>query len=86
MPTLRNSILTDAANARSQLVSNPGLTVNPKLLMRRIWRLISWVALLLIYSIVILPLGLIYKLIGRDPLRRMPDPKATTYWNKRAKN
>ncbi len=32
---------------------------------------------------VITPLGLIMKLLGRDPLRLRADPNATTYWTER---
>lgn len=34
----------------------------------------------LIYLVVVTPVGLLMRLIGRRPLARKPDPSATTYW------
>ena len=42
------------------------------------------VLLATLYFGVITPLGLLMKLVGRDPLQLRPDPQATTYWNERA--
>lgn len=36
--------------------------------------------LALLYFGFITPLGLLFRLIGRDVLRRRPDPTATSYW------
>jgi hypothetical protein len=41
---------------------------------------VSHLAIGLVYYLVITPIGLAFRLIGRDPLRRAFDPKATTYW------
>lgn len=34
----------------------------------------------LFYYLVMTPIGLFVRLIGRSPLRRRPDPQAATYW------
>jgi hypothetical protein len=41
---------------------------------------VSHVALALVYYLVIAPIGLAFRIAGRDPLRRACDPKASTYW------
>lgn len=41
---------------------------------------VSEVAMLLIFLGVFLPIGLIFRLIGRDALRRKYDMSASTYW------
>ncbi len=38
------------------------------------------VILTLFFFVVLTPVGLFFRLIGRDPLHRRFDPKATTYW------
>jgi hypothetical protein len=47
---------------------------------------IGWVmshlALALVYYLVITPVGLTFRLIGRDPLRRALDRQAVTYWER----
>jgi hypothetical protein len=40
-------------------------------------------ALLLIYFGLFLPLGLVFRLLGRDPLERTLDRSAATYWRSR---
>lgn len=44
---------------------------------------IGTLALVLVYYGVITPIGLVFKLIGRDPLHRKFDPEAPTYWLRR---
>lgn len=41
---------------------------------------VSHVVLLLIYYVVLTPIALIFKLIGRDALKRKLEPDAETYW------
>jgi hypothetical protein len=41
---------------------------------------VSFVMLGLFYFLLITPLGLVFRLLGRDPLQRRFDPKAETYW------
>ncbi len=41
---------------------------------------VSWVALGLLYFAVFTPIALVFRLMGRDALRRSFDPKAKTYW------
>ncbi len=41
---------------------------------------VSFVAMALFYFLLITPIGLIFRLSGRDPLHRKYDPKAGTYW------
>lgn len=41
---------------------------------------LSFVLLAMFYFIVLTPLGLFFRLIGRDPLRRKFDRNADTYW------
>jgi hypothetical protein len=40
----------------------------------------SYVLMGAIFFLVILPVGLVFRLIGRDPLHRKLDPRAETYW------
>lgn len=60
------------------------------------WVYVSWMVLVfpigwmvfqaslaILYYAVIWPLGVMMKALGRDPLQLRPDPRATTYWNKR---
>ena len=48
---------------------------------------IGWVvahgALAVVYFGLFAPIGLVFRLIGRDPLCRQFDPEAETYWTKR---
>ncbi|NNE44448.1 MAG: hypothetical protein HKN12_09580 [Gemmatimonadetes bacterium] len=46
-------------------------------------KFITWLILTLAFYLVFTPFGVIMRLIGRDPLERKLDPKATTYWHKR---
>ena len=41
---------------------------------------ISSILMMLFYFGLITPLGLVFRLIGRDPLSRRFDPKARSYW------
>ena len=42
--------------------------------------LVSPVIMLLIYAVAFLPFGLVFRLIGKDPLARAIDPAAESYW------
>ncbi len=44
---------------------------------------ISLTVLGIVYYIVVTPIGVIMRLLGRDPMQRRPDPKTDTYWRKR---
>ena len=44
---------------------------------------IGTLALAIVYYLMITPIGLIFKLIGRDPLERRLDPAASSYWIER---
>lgn len=41
---------------------------------------VSFVTLALLFYAMILPLGLLFRLVGRDPLERTLDPDAVSYW------
>lgn len=41
---------------------------------------VGTVALGFVYYLVITPIGLVFRLIGRDPLCRAWDPRAASYW------
>lgn len=45
--------------------------------------LMTRVILTLVWALVFVPVGLLFKLTGRDALRRRPDPDAETYWQPR---
>jgi Saxitoxin biosynthesis operon protein SxtJ len=47
------------------------------------FKVISPVVLALLYVITFVPIGLIMRASGRDPLRLKRDPEASTYWIKR---
>lgn len=44
---------------------------------------LSYVVMAVMYYAVITPVGLIFKIIGRDPMRRAFEPSASTYWIRR---
>ena len=44
---------------------------------------VSHVVLALVYYLVLTPIGLAMRLLGRDPLNRRFDPKAASYWTAR---
>jgi hypothetical protein len=44
----------------------------------------SYVVLALVYFLVVTPIGLVMRLLGRDSLSRTFDPKAQSYWIARA--
>ena len=54
----------------------------------RIWMLVAVVLgfvmtrviLFIVFTIVVTPTGLIMRLLGKDPLRKHPDPEQSTYW------
>ena len=52
--------------------------------MSRITAPIGWVVshlvLVLVFAVVVTPVALLLRLLGRDPLNRRPDPRVTTYW------
>jgi hypothetical protein len=41
---------------------------------------LSYVIMGIIFYLIITPVGLVFRLIGRDPLAKRFDPKAATYW------
>ena len=41
---------------------------------------VSFIVLTIFYFLLIMPVGLIFNLIGRDPLYRKYDPDAESYW------
>ena len=41
---------------------------------------VSYLIMAVFYYLVLTPIGLFFRLFGRDPLHRNFDPKATTYW------
>jgi len=44
---------------------------------------VSFVLLAAFYFLLLTPLGLLFRLIGRDPLCRRFDPNAKSYWSRR---
>ena len=45
---------------------------------------VGFVALALIYYLMVTPIGLVFRLLRRDPLHRKFDRSASTYWIRRA--
>jgi hypothetical protein len=43
-------------------------------------RIMSPIVLGVMYYVILTPFGLAMRLVGRDPMRRRPEPNATTYW------
>ena len=43
-------------------------------------RIVSPIALFLVYCVAIVPIGLLLRALGKDPLRLRMDPGATSYW------
>ncbi len=41
---------------------------------------IGTLALAIVYYLMITPIGLVFRLLGRDPLHRRFDPSASSYW------
>lgn len=41
---------------------------------------VSHLLLLIVYYVVLTPIGLLMRLVGYDPLKRQADPAAKTYW------
>ncbi|MFH1745849.1 MAG: SxtJ family membrane protein [Planctomycetota bacterium] len=44
---------------------------------------VSFVALALVYFLLITPIALVFRIVGRDPLQRKFEPMADTYWTAR---
>lgn len=44
---------------------------------------VSRILIIIIFFLVIIPTGFIMHLVGRDPMERKLDPKASSYWKKR---
>jgi hypothetical protein len=44
---------------------------------------ISYIVVSIMFYLIITPIGLVFKLIGRDALRLQRDPQAQTYWIRR---
>ncbi len=44
---------------------------------------VSRILLTIIFFIVILPTGIIMKILGKDPMERKRDPDAATYWRRK---
>ncbi len=44
---------------------------------------IGTLALALVYYGMVTPIGLVFRLFGRDLMKRKPDPEATSYWIRR---
>ncbi|MDQ7781529.1 MAG: SxtJ family membrane protein [Desulfomonilaceae bacterium] len=44
---------------------------------------VSRILLTIIFFIVVLPTGIIMKILGKDPMDRKRDPNAATYWNRK---
>jgi hypothetical protein len=43
-------------------------------------RLVTPVATLVVFVAIVVPIGLVMRVLGKDPLRLKPDPEADTYW------
>jgi len=43
----------------------------------------SYIVMTILFYLVITPIGLIFKIIGRDPMNRRFEPQAATYWVRR---
>jgi hypothetical protein len=48
-----------------------------------LFKVVNPMVMLLIYIVAIVPMGLILKLIGYDPMRRAREPHARSYWIER---
>jgi hypothetical protein len=44
---------------------------------------VSLVVLGIVYYVVVTPIGVMMRLLGRDPMQRRADPDAETYWRQR---
>lgn len=44
---------------------------------------ISYALMMVIYFGLFVPVGLLFRLFGRDPLQKYPDPSASSYWHVR---
>jgi Saxitoxin biosynthesis operon protein SxtJ len=65
-------------------------TTCPRVLapLNRVWgqlsimlhRLVSPIVMFVVFITTVIPVGLIMRALGKDPLRLRPDPEAATYW------
>lgn len=46
---------------------------------------LSWVLMTTMYYLFVTPVGLIFRLLGKDPLDKLPDPNVQSYWHVRTK-
>ena len=46
---------------------------------------VSTVMMAMIYYLLMTPVGLAFRLLGKDPLAKRPDPSAVSYWHLRTK-
>lgn len=59
------------------------LFVGMSLIAAPIGLVVSTTLLMLLYYLVLTPISLVFRLIGRDAMHRTPDRSATTYWIER---
>jgi hypothetical protein len=66
----------------------PGAMLRPYRILALVTAPVGWVVsrllLVVIYYALLTPLALVFRLLGRDSLRRRFEPQATTYWQPRA--
>ena len=48
-----------------------------------LFHVVNPVVMLLLFALVVIPAGLVMRLVGHDPMRRRFDPGAATYWIER---
>ena len=62
----------------------PGLLALPNRLWTKLgllmFHVVNPLVMLLLFTVTIVPAGLIMRLVGHDPMRRRFEPEATTYW------
>ncbi len=44
---------------------------------------VSHVILVLLYYVILSPLGILLRVMGKDPMLKKPDPNASSYWKER---
>lgn len=67
---------------------NPGILAIPN----RLWlkfglllgAIVAPIVMILVFFVVVTPMALVMRAIGRDPLRRKIDPNETSYWIRRS--
>jgi len=47
-------------------------------------KIIGPIVMALLFFVAVTPVALVMRLLGKDPLRKKPDPEAETYWLKRS--